>query len=68
MQKFTKTQFREWGRQGGLKGGSKGGKQSAANLTPQQRTDRARMAAQARYNKPGTSRPYPTPLKPLKSL
>ena len=50
--KFSSGDFRRWGQQGGMKGGAKGGKASAAKLTPQQRSDRARAAALARHHKP----------------
>ena len=39
------------GRIGGKKGGSKGGKTSAAKMTPEERRDRARKAALARWKK-----------------
>jgi len=35
----------------GLKGGSKGGKARAKNMTPEQRSEAARKAAQARWNR-----------------
>jgi len=37
----------------GRKGGKKGGKASAASMTPEQRTERARKAAAARWGKTG---------------
>ncbi len=39
------------GRIGGKKGGSKGGKTSAAKMTPEERRERARKAALARWKK-----------------
>jgi hypothetical protein len=33
--------------------GASGGKKAAAKMTPKQRTDRARKASQARWNKKG---------------
>ena len=39
--------FAEVGRIGGKLGGAKGGKASAAKLTPEQRTERAKKAAAA---------------------
>jgi len=39
------------GRIGGKKGGSKGGKTSAAKMTPEERRERARKAAVARWKK-----------------
>ena len=39
--------FRRQGAKGGKKGGSRGGTQAAANMTPAQRTARARKASQA---------------------
>jgi hypothetical protein len=36
----------------GRKGGLKGGKARAANMTPEQRAEAARKAAQARWSKP----------------
>jgi hypothetical protein len=49
--KYTIEDFRSWGRLGGLKGGSVGGKRSAEKLTPEERVDRARRAANARHYK-----------------
>lgn len=43
--------MREMGSKGGKKGGSKGGLNAAANMTPEQRTDRARKAVEARWGK-----------------
>jgi hypothetical protein len=37
----------------GRRGGKAGGEKSSANMTPEQRTERARRAAQARWGKPG---------------
>lgn len=37
----------------GRKGGEKGGKARAANMTPAQRTEAARKAAEARWHKKG---------------
>src|SRR5262245_21911023 len=39
------------GRAGGKKGGAKGGKTSAARMTPEERRERARKAALARWKK-----------------
>jgi hypothetical protein len=41
------------GRIGGKKGGSKGGRTSAAKMTPEERRERARKAALARWKKAG---------------
>jgi hypothetical protein len=41
------------GRIGGKKGGSKGGRISAAKMTPEERSERARKAAMARWKKAG---------------
>ena len=46
----TKSQFKRWGAAGGRKGGSRGGRNAAAALSPQQRTERARKAARARWS------------------
>ena len=43
--------FRKEGAKGGKIGGSVGGKTAAANMTPEQRSDRARRAAAAREAK-----------------
>ncbi|KKL04360.1 hypothetical protein LCGC14_2616860, partial [marine sediment metagenome] len=39
------------GRKGGLKGGKKGGKVRAENMTPEERSESARKAVQARWAK-----------------
>ena len=39
------------GRKGGLKGGKKGGKARARNMTPEERSESARKAVQARWAK-----------------
>jgi hypothetical protein len=44
--------MREMGRKGGKAAGGKGGKKRMAALTPEQRKDLARKAAQARWAKP----------------
>jgi hypothetical protein len=47
--------LREWyesiGRKGGKKGGAKGGHRAALNMTPEERVERARKAAAARWKK-----------------
>ena len=43
--------MREMGRKGGKAAGGKGGKKRMAALTPEQRKDLARKAAQARWAK-----------------
>jgi hypothetical protein len=53
--RLTMTMFREWGRRGGLKGGRKGGTTTAARMTPEERTARARKAALARHAKDRSS-------------
>lgn len=47
MAKLLREFFQELGR----RGGSKGGKAAARNMTPQERTERARKAAQKRWAK-----------------
>jgi hypothetical protein len=44
-QKKIPKEVSEFLRKAGLKGGSKGGKAAAANMTPEQRAERARKAA-----------------------
>jgi hypothetical protein len=43
--------MREMGRKGGKKGGKKGGRNRAEALTPKERSDIARKAANARWRK-----------------
>ncbi len=47
MTKLLREFFQDIGRLGG----SKGGKAAARNMTPQERTERARKAAQKRWSK-----------------
>jgi hypothetical protein len=43
--------FRQWGKRGGRQGGSEGGQTAASKLTPEERSERARRAARARWGK-----------------
>ncbi len=43
--------LREWYAKIGKKGGAKGGHRAALNMTPEQRQERARKAAEARWKK-----------------
>jgi hypothetical protein len=55
MRKKLPTEVLEWfrkeGAKGGAIGGSKGGKTAAANMTPEQRVERAKRAVAAREAK-----------------
>ena len=57
----------EWFRQQGIKGGSLGGKAAAANMTPEQRQERAKKAVAAREAKRALeASPKPTSKKPAR--